>query len=245
MAIRQPIQQVPLPEKVSWGDFLKNYFSWNQGEHVAVIGPTGSGKSVLMRAISWQRDWVSFFCTKKSDDTYNDFLRQGYARITKWPPKKPKRGVMEQRVLLWPHYKTIADIYKAGPIFHKAFDDIFIDQGWTLGLDDLFYLSTYLKLSKDITAFNYQVRSMGVTLIAGMQRPKKVPLETWDQASHVFLSRIRNYDDLLTVRGLAQVDGKTLVYWMGQLQKHEWLYLPVAKALDYPPVIVKPPLKKG
>lgn len=241
MVNRQPIEPIPIPERVPWEQFIKT-LDWQQGEHVAVIGPTGSGKSVLMRALCWRRDWVVDFCTKKSDDTYQDSISQGYKRITKWPPPKSKKN--SEYLLLWPKFQKIGDIYAAAPVFRKALDSIFIDQGWTIGLDDLFYLSTVLKLSKEIAAMNYQVRSMGVTLIAGMQRPKKVPLETWDQASHVFLSRIGNYDDLQAIRGLAQVDTRSLMQWVGQLRKHEWLYLPVAKALDYPPVIVKPSLKK-
>lgn len=233
--------QTSLPDRLDWDTFIKT-LDWNQGEHVAVIGPTGCGKSTLMRALVWRRDWVVSFCTKKKDSTYDDSLRQGYKRVVKWPPPKTKER--REHLLLWPKYEQIGDIYASAPVFRRALEHIFVDEGWCICLDDLYYLSTKLKLANEISAINYQVRSMGVTLVSGMQRPKKVPLETWDQASHAFVSRIGNYDDLQSIRGLSQVDARTLKMWVGSLRKHEWLYLPVAKSADLPPVIVKPSVRR-
>jgi hypothetical protein len=233
-----------VPDKVSWDEFRTNHLDWKQGEHVAAIGPTGSGKSVLLRALSWERDWCAWFVTKKKDKTFDEALAMGWVRSTKWPPPKPPRDQRFQRILLWPEYKRILDIYKAAPLFKQTLDYMFIDEGWSVILDDLFFLTVKLKLEQEITAINYQVRSMGLTLMSAMQRPKKVPLESWDQASHAFLGRIGNYDDLQQIRGLAQVDTKTLQGWLKLLAQHEWLYLPVANAFDRVPVIVKPPLNK-
>ena len=232
-------QTLPLPERVTWETFNHN-LKWDQGEHVCVIGATGSGKSTLIRALTWRRDWVSWFGTKKKDETYNDNIFLGYKRILKWPPPRSKQR--QEYWMLWPQYKFIRDIYNSAPVFRKALEHIFIDESWTVVLDDLFFLSTKLKLASEISAINYQVRSMGVTLISGMQRPAKVPLETWDQSSHAFISRISNDDDLAKIRGLANVDNRTLRTWVGQLRKHEWLYLPVAKAIEVPSMIVIPPL---
>lgn len=242
------LNQLVLPKRVPWDEFIETV-DWEQGEHASLISPTGGGKSTLSRALCWRRDWVVQFCTKKSDSTYQDSITQGYRRIKTWPPPKPHfyNGVPDTpygRFLLWPEYKKLNDIPAAAPLFRKTLGNIFIDEGWTIVLDDLFYLSQKLKLANEISAINYQVRSMGVTLIAAMQRPKKVPLECWDQCSHAFLSRIGNYDDLMTIKGLSQVDGNTLRNWMQELRAYEWLYLPVAKSMDYEPVIVKPPMTK-
>lgn len=228
-----------LPNRVPWETFIRT-LQWEQGEHVAVIGATGSGKSTLIRALAWKRDWVSWFGTKKKDKTYDDNLFLGYRRTKSFPP--PKTNQRQEYWMLWPQYKFINDIYKSAPVFRKALEWVFIDEGWTVCLDDLFFLSTKLKLAGEISAINYQVRSMGVTLISGMQRPAKVPLETWDQSSHAFVSRISNDDDLAKIRGLANVNNQTLRTWVGSLRKYEWLYLPVAKAIEVPPMIVVPPL---
>lgn len=240
------IQKSPLPERVSWEEF-DNTFDWNQGEHCALIAPNGWGKSTLLRALSWRRDWVLVLCTKKRDSTYDDFMREGYERVKKFPVNsltalpKPKEK-KSQRILLWPDYKVMADLYKAGPMFKKLLEFVYIDENWCLCLDDLYYLSTVLKLSKEIAAINYQVRSMGVTLVSAMQRPKKVPLETWDQSTHAFVGGIGNYDDIAMIRALAKVDTRTLQVWLSHLRKQEWLYIPTRIHAD--PVYVKPPLRR-
>jgi ABC-type nitrate/sulfonate/bicarbonate transport system ATPase subunit len=35
--------------RIPWADFLANHFQWERGEHVALIGPTGQGKTTMMR----------------------------------------------------------------------------------------------------------------------------------------------------------------------------------------------------
>lgn len=230
---------VPSLERVN-SQQLADVMRWEQGQHVAGIAPTGRGKSVLARAICWQRDWVAWCSTKKSDDEYDRMLGMGYERYEKWPIKKPPKDQRYQRALIWPKYKKLMDVYTMGsPVFKKLLEDVYEDEGWAIVLDDLYFLSEELKLRKEITALNYQVRSLSVSLVAMMQRPKKIPLETWDQATHLFLRPIGNYDDLMVLRGKIGRDLKLIQAWMTQLREYEWLYF--REELPQP-VIYKPPL---
>jgi hypothetical protein len=235
------ISTIPSLERVN-SKTLFDYMRWEQGEHVAIIAPTGRGKTVCARALCWQRDWVAWCSTKKSDSEYDRMLeKKQYERQDHWPIKKPPRDQRYQRALIWPHYKRLLDVYKMGtPVFKKLLEDVYEDEGWTVVLDDLFFLSEELKLRKEITAINYQVRSLKVSLVSAMQRPKKIPLETWDQSSHLFLRPIGNYDDLMTLRGKIGRDLKQIQVWMGQLHEYEWIYFAEGKQ----PVIWKPPLER-
>lgn len=234
-------QIVPLLERKSWIDFT-NQIPWEQGEHTVCIAPTGRGKSVLFRAWCWRRDWVVWCSTKKKDDEYTRQMSLGYGRFAQWPIKKPPRDQRNQYALLWPDYKKLTDVYKAAPVFRKMLEDVYEDEGWTVVLDDLFFLSEKLKLRNEISALNYQVRSLNATLVSALQRPRRIPLETWDQASHAFLRPLGNYDDLLTIRSLAPVNSKVLEAWLRNLKPFEWLYLPVSRTDEFEPCIVKPPL---
>lgn len=229
------------PERVDWDDFLANHFNWSSGEHVVIIGPTGSGKSVLMRSLLWRRDWAVVLCSKKKDATYTDYLKEGYTRAVKWPPPLPPRGQVSQHVLLWPKITTIADLDTLNPVFRKALNAVFVDEGWAVGLDDLYYLCQEAKLQKPIAALNQQVRSLGVSLVACMQRPAWVPRTTWDQASHAFIRTLADADDVRTIRGLSRVSARELEEYTRLLRRYEWLYLPVAHGDTQPPIIVKPP----
>src|SRR5260221_14055477 len=99
----QPITSTP--PRLTWDEFIVRW-NWPQGEHVAVIGPIGSGKSTLMRSIMELRSWVVVLGSKKKDATYTRYMECGYERIGSWPPPKPKRGQMSQHLLLWPQIKT-------------------------------------------------------------------------------------------------------------------------------------------
>lgn len=232
---------IPSLERVDAPELFKR-MRWKQGEHVAAIAPTGRGKSVLLRSLCWQRDWVAWLSTKKSDDEYIRMMGMGYERHEKWPIKKPPREQRLQRALIWPKYKKLLDVYDMGsPVFKRLMADVYEDEGWTVVLDDLYFLSEELKCRKEITALNYQVRSLKVSLVSAMQRPKKIPLETWDQSTHLFLRPIGNYDDLMVLRGKIGRDMKLIEGWMSQLREFEWIYFNEEQPA---PMIYKPPLGK-
>lgn len=235
-----PTQPMEIPQRIAWDDFVCRW-DWPQGEHVVCIGPTGCGKSTLMRSVIQLRDWAVVLGSKKKDDTYTRYLAQGYERAFRWPAPTPPKGQLTQHVLLWPKINKIEDIEKMTPVFKRCLDGIFVDENWCVGLDDLYFLAYVLKLQKQISALNYQVRSMGVTLVSGLQRPAWVPRSTWDQASHAFIRRLSDADDVRTLRGLGKVPSRDLQYWLDDLKRYEWLYLPVAHADDCPPLIVTPP----
>jgi hypothetical protein len=136
----------------------------------------------------------------------------------------------------------MSDLYGMAPVFRRCFDDVFIDEGWTIGLDDLYYLCKVCGLSDQISALNYQVRALGVTMVSCMQRPAWVPRSAWDQASHAFVRRLSDVEDIRTIRGLSPWSAKELDLELRQLQRYEWLYIPVAHGDEREPVIVKPPL---
>lgn len=231
-------QAPPELDRLSWDEFSARW-EWPQGEHVVVVGPIGCGKSTLIRSIAERRDWVVGLASKKKDDTYERYVKAfGYERITRWPPHV-RKGQTFQRVLLWPKIERIEDLPKMGPVFRRCLEEVFVDENWTVLLDDLYYLAKVLGLDAEIAALNYQVRSMGVTLVSGLQRPAWVPRSTWDQASHAFIRRLADIDDVRTLRGLCRVPAKDLEVWLNRLGRHEWLYLPVAHGDSVQPLIVK------
>lgn len=235
-----PLRQYTLPKRITWDQFITTW-TWKQGQHVAAIGPTGAGKTTLMQAILPLRDWVVVFANKPNDDSYHRLLAEGYIRAKKWPPPKNKNP-HSQYVLLWPEIRSVDDLQKKTPIFEKCLKSVFTDTSWTVGLDDLYYTAKVMGLGKLIEALNYQVRAQKVTLVSGIQRPAWVPRSCWDQSSHAFLASMSDIDDVRALRGLSPVGSSELFYWLENLKAHEWLYLPVSNSVEYPPVIVRPPL---
>src|SRR3954452_15677764 len=77
MATVRDIPTIKVPF-VPWDEFIDDYFIWRQGEHVTLIGPTGSGKTTLTNAILDKRAYILFFSTKQRDDTQAKLLTQGF-----------------------------------------------------------------------------------------------------------------------------------------------------------------------
>src|SRR5215469_14579581 len=78
---------MPPPEIIgkSWDDFLEEFRAiWKPGQHVAIVAPTGQGKTtVLVTLLESCRNFVLGFDPKGGDDT---LAKTGYPRLTHWPP---------------------------------------------------------------------------------------------------------------------------------------------------------------
>lgn len=231
----------PAPPRLSWDEFWQTWApTWEQGEHVAAISATGGGKTSLFRAILPRRIAVVGLISKKRDDTYSAYLRDGYERVTQWPLPKKMFGKPITHALLWPKAADLEGLYSSRPLFDKCLRDVYKDEGWTVVLDDLYWLANELKLTRTISALNFQVRSIDVTLVSGLQRPAWVPRSTWNQTKHLFMTGMSDDDDLRSLRGVAKASTIELRQWTDGLQKYEWLYCPQV-AGEFPACIVKPP----
>lgn len=71
----QSDRDVSLPETpfLPWYEDFRN--TWQQGEHVALVGKTGVGKTSLARDILSARDYVMVLALKRKDDTLASFPR--------------------------------------------------------------------------------------------------------------------------------------------------------------------------
>jgi hypothetical protein len=67
----------------SWGETVELGPPWKPGEHWALIGPTGEGKSTHAVGILGQRDYVIALDPKGEDETLS---KSGYARVTSLEP---------------------------------------------------------------------------------------------------------------------------------------------------------------
>jgi hypothetical protein len=93
-------------------------------------------------------------------------------------------------------------------------------------VDELRYLTETLKLSRHMELLWQQGRSVGISVVAGTQRPARVPLAAYDQATHLFLFRDsdrRNLDRLADLSG--DVDKVLVRETVQTLAPHEVLYV--------------------
>lgn len=195
--------------------------SWKQGEHVSFVGPTGCGKTTLALELLPIRHYVTAFVTKPRDETFDNLRKEGYRKVTNFQPRPGER-----RLLLWPRFVEAADQAKQRDVFRAAFEDAFVQGGWCIYVDEARYFLDTMKLGAYLKLYWGQGRSLGLTLITGTQRPAYMPLEFYDQATHLFMFKDNDRINVSRLAGLAG-DGmeESIKREIKTLGKHEFIYI--------------------
>ncbi len=154
---------------------MRTLYKWTPGEHMAIIGRTGTGKSVLTEALIRPRKYRIVVKTKPDDVEYPDSL---HVTTLERVRRNHYQYVLEpshdrQRIEIW---KTLQFVWETG--------------GWTLNLDELFYAIDTLRLNtpdvgSPIDKLLTQGRSKGITMVCGMQRAARITRFAISEATHV------------------------------------------------------------
>jgi AAA domain-containing protein len=179
---------------------------WQQGEHVAVIGDTGSGKTYLINKLIAQRQWVIFFRTKR-DRTRLD----GFKTIRR--ASGIDDGTHTRFVLDPAHSRQILEGY-------ELIERVWKDGYWTLVIDEQWYLENRLKLTREIEQLLTQGRSMNISVVMGMQRPAFVSRFCISQCTHLFAFRMDGRD----VKSVRDATTERIVPAISQLRGHKFAY---------------------
>lgn len=213
-------------DRVPWHDFLAG-FRWEQGDHVALVGPTKSGKTTLARAILPARSHVAVLATKPQDDTLTRWFRDdGFTVVRDWRPSKvtPLR-----KVALWPRYTGPSSAPAQAVVLRQALESIFQAGRWCVYLDELRVLARRYRLGQFVEDLYTQGRSSKITTVGATQRPRHVPREAWTEASHVFVAGFHDLDDLRAMGGFGIFDAREVRGVVTNLSLHEFAHFDMAK----------------
>lgn len=200
--------------------FLEEFESqWLIGEHVTIIGTTGSGKTVLAEDIYALRKFVVVIATKSSDDSLDDYDKQ-FHRLKRWPP-----SWHQEKVLFWKRPEKLGDFTDQRLAIYEVISHIYKHGNRVLGFDDVFYISDTLKLSSELQMLYTQARSQKVSLVGNLQRPFWVPKEITNQASHVLLFGLRDDKDVERVAGAQGIKKQDVIRAVDELQKYDFAWI--------------------
>ena len=140
--------------RVEWEEF-RSQMNWSQGEHVSIIGATGSGKSYLALALMHlERDYCVALGPKPRDSTLDEMIkRRGWVRTPTWHDK-PQIDVEygkrppPQRVIVWPEYRRIEDADNHPKVFGETLGEIFAEGRWAVFIDEAAYFTDELGLKR-------------------------------------------------------------------------------------------------
>ena len=220
---------------VGWSDLEAHLAqNWQQGQHVGLIGKTGSGKSHLALRLMDIKPFVIVVATKRYDPLLEEaskgyIVREDMSEI----PRTDEGYPIHSKVIIWPGtaLKNEDDRLSAQKkAIVNTLNTAERQRYWTVLIDDVMWVYDMLGLSKKLEAIWYQARSAGISLVAAAQRPVKTPRNMVAQASHLFLFSVSDKRDLEHFREIGgNVPQSVIEDTLPSLNasRHEFLYVGV------------------
>jgi hypothetical protein len=176
---------------------------------MAVIGLTGSGKSVLQAHLLELRKFWVVLKTK--------------ADKTEYPPHllaKTASGLLDarqKRIVLRPRPPLSNQQREIG----RAFELMWQQGGWTVVIDELWYVDKKLKLGDYVDQFLTQGRDPGrLSVWSGMQRPSQITRFAIGESTHVISFGLEGRDAKI----LADATSKRFADVVTELPRHTFAW---------------------
>lgn len=179
---------------------------WRVGEHVAAVGDTGSGKTFLVAKLVELRQYVVVLRTKPDDIKF-----PGFRRVTK---ASAMDDMYQTRLLLTPKHERQA--IEGYDMLNRVWDM----GGWTVVIDELWYVEKLLRLQPYVERLLTQGRSKKISVVVGMQRPAQVSRFAISQCTHLFTFSVEGRD-LQTIK---EATTPRIVDPVTALPKHRFAY---------------------
>lgn len=208
--------------RVPWDVFVTQELQWKNGEHFGLIGPTGLGKTTMLTNILSLHPYVVVFATKPRDKTMEGLIASGYLKMKHW---RSLSAVQFPRRVLWPDASKLDSETTQKKIFLDALAKIYREGGWTVALDETWYMDNKLKLGGEIKTYLLQARSLGISLVTATQRPAWVPREIYTSCTHLAFWRVNDETDLKNISGIGWRSGDLIRSVVADLDLYEILYI--------------------
>jgi hypothetical protein len=209
--------------RIPWDKFYHEILEWRRGEHFSLIGPTGGGKTTMLFNLYPLHPFTTVFGTKPRDENMDAFVKEGFLRLESWRNLDARDY---PRRVIWPQMQKLSDmIPHQRQVFTHAFEAIYREGNWDLIIDEGYYIDEVLKLGAMLRLFYTQARAMNISLVLATQRPAWVPVEVYDQSTHLMFWRDNDERNLKRLRDVSVIHSAAIREIVPNLELHQVLYL--------------------
>lgn len=215
--------------------FLEDVWEYEGGEHVTVLGPTGSGKTYLAYQLlqhSVREELPGLVLVMKpKDKTAEEWSKKlDFPVVRDWPPPKTKTLFRDHKPkgwTVWPYFVKDPDIDEPrhAAFFRRVLLDCYQHGDRIIFADEVYSLEEELKLTRILRTIWTKGRSMECGMVAASQRPAEISRLAY-QAHHLFIAHDGDED---AQRRLSEIGGHVdagQVRWiLPQLKDKEFLYI--------------------
>jgi hypothetical protein len=206
---------------------------WKPGQHVALIGPTGEGKSTHGVGMIKTRKWVVALDPKGEDETLKG---AGYERVTKMPPPRKQDASIWKRVQDGKPVGLVVGFEPRTDEEDRAMHELMRGcitwtrrtRGWTVYIDEFELLSSQrmFHLGPDIERMLITARRAGTSMMTSFQAPAWVSKHATRQASLCCIWPTRDRKMIQTVAEGMGRDWRTLAAAVDELPPFHSLTIP-------------------
>jgi len=234
-----------------WETFLRYMKdAWKPGQHIAMIGPTGEGKSTFAGGLLSNRKWVMALDPKGEDETLS---KTGYERVRTVPSasRGPWWRVQHwQAARQWDRIENrIAEglparVIVGGPamteaqdaanqlLMRKAFSYVREAGGWTTYVDEFELISSQrlFNLGRNVERMLISARSAGTSVVTSFQAAAWVSKHATRQARFTVIWPTGDRDMIVSVARSMGRDWKQLAAGVDELPPYHVLVIPRGKS---------------
>lgn len=228
---------------VPWETF-EQWFkeTWEPGQHLALIGPTGEGKSTFAVHVLKNRKYVLALDPKGEDET---LAASGFERLVSWPLSNKQRDRIAEgnpcRLIVGGSVRDAASKKQLVGLMHQVIEGVRGEGRWTVYADEFQLLADrrMYGLDKPIEELLVAARSKGTSVVTSFQAPSWVPKAATRQATFCVVWPTRDVNMIKVVAESMGRPWQEIVAATHELPSYHVLVIP--KKIHAPMVITKAP----
>jgi len=232
-----------------WPQFLQwMRIHWDPGQHIAMIGPTGEGKSTFAGGLLDQRKYVLAFDPKGEDTTLS---ATGFERVRRLPNEIPfserltrsadarqwnriHQDIAEgrpARIIVGGPSRTVEQDTRNQTLMHRAFAYAREAGGWTVYVDEFELISSQrqFNLGRWVERMLISARSEGTSVITSYQAQAWVSKHATRQARYAVVWPTGSRDMIKAIAEDMGRDWRQLAAAIDELPQYHVLVVPRGK----------------